>query len=259
MVHSSTPTWRRRGQAARGAGGHGELRGRFRPPPRDAFRALHQRLGLEYFAIDCAELADGSILLFEADVGMIVHDLDPPDLYPYKKPQMRKLFDAFEGLLRHRAEVDVNHLGVRRILPAALLAAARGGGFRARRLTRLDLDTAEALPATSDSLGRRRRRPHLSRWDRPQPLRLRAGPAGRGGRLRLLHRLDISAAGYAAAEDRRSAVIDQLGSASPNAVYAGEIESLRRQLTALLGLDDLAGLQTVLAASAPTSPAEPPG
>ncbi|HTK35011.1 MAG TPA: hypothetical protein VL358_06940 [Caulobacteraceae bacterium] len=74
----------------------------------DAFRALHQRLGLEYFAIDCAELADGSILVFEADVGMIVHDLDPPDLYPYKKPQMRKLFDAFEALLRSRTEAGVN-------------------------------------------------------------------------------------------------------------------------------------------------------
>ena len=30
---------------------------------------------------------------------MIVHDLDPAELYPYKKPQMRKLFDAFEAFL----------------------------------------------------------------------------------------------------------------------------------------------------------------
>ena len=72
------------------------------------FAALHQRLGLDYFAIDCAELADGSILVFEADVAMIVHDLDPDELYPYKKPQMRRLFDAFETFLRARADQGVN-------------------------------------------------------------------------------------------------------------------------------------------------------
>ena len=65
-----------------------------------AFAALHQRLGLGYFAVDCAEAVDGRLLIFEADVAMIVHDLDPAELYPYKKLQMRKLFDAFEALLR---------------------------------------------------------------------------------------------------------------------------------------------------------------
>ncbi len=34
---------------------------------------------------------------------MIVHDLDPAGLYPYKKIQMSKVFDAFEGLLRELA------------------------------------------------------------------------------------------------------------------------------------------------------------
>ena len=68
-----------------------------------AFAALHQRLGLGYFAIDCAETPDGGLLIFEADVAMIVHDLDPADLYPYKKTQMNKVFDAFEALLRRTA------------------------------------------------------------------------------------------------------------------------------------------------------------
>ena len=68
-----------------------------------AFAALRQRLGLGYFAIDCAETPDGSLLIFEADVAMIVHDLDPAGLYPYKKVQMRKVFDAFEALLRGMA------------------------------------------------------------------------------------------------------------------------------------------------------------
>ena len=68
-----------------------------------AFAGLHARLGLDYFAIDCAETADGRLLLFEADVSMIVHALDSQELYPYKKPAMAKLFAAFEGLLRQRA------------------------------------------------------------------------------------------------------------------------------------------------------------
>ena len=68
-----------------------------------AFDALAARIGLDYFAIDCGETKDGRLLLFEADVAMIVHDMDPPDLFPYKKPQMRKVMDAFEAMLRGRA------------------------------------------------------------------------------------------------------------------------------------------------------------
>ena len=65
-----------------------------------AFASLQERLGLDYFAIDCAETPEGELLIFEADVAMIVHDLDPEALYPYKKRQMRKVFDAFEAFLR---------------------------------------------------------------------------------------------------------------------------------------------------------------
>lgn len=65
-----------------------------------AFSSLHERLGLDYYAIDCAETSDGELLIFEADVAMIVHDLDPEGLYPYKKRQMRKVFDAFAAFLQ---------------------------------------------------------------------------------------------------------------------------------------------------------------
>ena len=70
---------------------------------RAAFEALHQRLGLDYFGIDSGETPDGQLLVFEVDVAMIVHDMDPPDLFPYKKPQMRKVFDAFQAMLKRRA------------------------------------------------------------------------------------------------------------------------------------------------------------
>ena len=68
-----------------------------------AFAQLHERLGLDYFGIDCAETPDGRLLLFEADVAMIVHAMDPEDPFAYKKAPMHKLFGAFEAMLRTAA------------------------------------------------------------------------------------------------------------------------------------------------------------
>ena len=68
-----------------------------------AFRALYEKLGLDYFVIDCAELQDGRLMLFEADVGMIVHSMDPPDLFPYKCGTMAAIYAAFEASLAAHA------------------------------------------------------------------------------------------------------------------------------------------------------------
>jgi hypothetical protein len=65
----------------------------------DALRALGEGVALDYFGIDCGETATGELLIFEVDSALIVHALDPVDLYPYKPPQMRKVFDAFRALL----------------------------------------------------------------------------------------------------------------------------------------------------------------
>lgn len=65
----------------------------------NAFRAITERIGLDYVGIDCAETPDGKLLIFEADSDMIVHAMDPVDLFPYKQPQMRKLFAAFRQML----------------------------------------------------------------------------------------------------------------------------------------------------------------
>lgn len=67
-----------------------------------AFEALYRKLGLDYFAIDCAELPDGRLLLFEADVAMIVHSMDSEIVFPYKKLAMARLFAGFEQALRQR-------------------------------------------------------------------------------------------------------------------------------------------------------------
>ncbi|MDB5427358.1 MAG: hypothetical protein JWR43_1333 [Phenylobacterium sp.] len=68
-----------------------------------AFEALNRRIGLDYFGIDCAEAPDGRLLVFEVDVAMIVHDLDPVEVFPYKKPAMRRLFEAFQAMLASAA------------------------------------------------------------------------------------------------------------------------------------------------------------
>jgi len=77
-----------------------------------AFDALHERLGFDFYSIDCAETHDGRLLVFEADAAAIIHLMDPAEMFPYKQPQMRKVFAAFGDMLRGRAG----------------LAAARQGG-----------------------------------------------------------------------------------------------------------------------------------
>ena len=70
---------------------------------RAALSGLAKRIGLDYFTVDCAETREGSLLIFEADNTAIVHDMDPPDVFPYKVPEMRKVFDAFAAMLHRRA------------------------------------------------------------------------------------------------------------------------------------------------------------
>ena len=59
-----------------------------------------------------AETRDGRLLVFEADTAAIIHLMDPPDLFPYKPPQMRKVFAAFEAMLRQHAGLPVAHAPV---------------------------------------------------------------------------------------------------------------------------------------------------
>jgi glutathione synthase/RimK-type ligase-like ATP-grasp enzyme len=68
-----------------------------------ALDALKRRLGLDYFQIDCAETADGRLLIFEIGTAMIAHDLDCPTTFPYKSAHMRRLFDAFARMVAARA------------------------------------------------------------------------------------------------------------------------------------------------------------
>lgn len=66
---------------------------------REALKAIAERSALDYVVIDCAEAADGSLLVFEIDNRGWVHATDPVELFAYKQPFMRKAFDAFRAML----------------------------------------------------------------------------------------------------------------------------------------------------------------
>jgi hypothetical protein len=68
-----------------------------------ALAAIVDRVGLDYFTIDCAENKNGELLIFEADNTAVVHNMDSPEVFPYKPPQMHKIFEAFAAMLLRRA------------------------------------------------------------------------------------------------------------------------------------------------------------
>jgi hypothetical protein len=70
-----------------------------------ALAGMADRIGLDYFTVDCAETKSGSLLIFEADNTAVVHNMDPPDVFPYKPPQMRKIFEAFAAMLYLRVRL----------------------------------------------------------------------------------------------------------------------------------------------------------
>lgn len=70
---------------------------------RAALQEVDHRIGLDYYSIDCAETPDGKLLVFELDSGAVVHSMDSVELFPYKAPQMRLVFEAFHQMLIRRS------------------------------------------------------------------------------------------------------------------------------------------------------------
>lgn len=66
---------------------------------RAALDAIYQRTRLDYVLIDCAETQDGHLLIFEVDHTMVVHAMDPEELFPYKQTHMLKVKTAFRDFL----------------------------------------------------------------------------------------------------------------------------------------------------------------
>lgn len=74
-----------------------------------AISAIAKLVELEYLPIDCGETQDGRLLIFESGTNMIVHSMDPPDMFPHKQAQMEKVFTAFKTMLRSQSSrvIDV--------------------------------------------------------------------------------------------------------------------------------------------------------
>ena len=76
---------------------------------------------------------------------MIVHSMDPADLFPYKQPQMEKVFGAFQemlkkaahGALKRREPVDRMFLRVRSEIFNANLRERRSEKKCCFKLTRV--------------------------------------------------------------------------------------------------------------------------
>ena len=81
------------------------------------------RIGLDYFTIDCAENKRGELLIFEADNTAVVHNMDSPELFPYKPPQMRAIFETshqYQGLLDETGRVLVHPFDAIRTWPSSI-------------------------------------------------------------------------------------------------------------------------------------------
>ena len=68
--------------------------------------AIAAAFGLDYVGIDCARLADGSVLVFEADTAMLVHANDAPEPFAYKQPAVARIAAALGDLIADRCNLS---------------------------------------------------------------------------------------------------------------------------------------------------------
>ncbi|MBI1778945.1 MAG: tetratricopeptide repeat protein [Proteobacteria bacterium] len=78
----------------------------FLPPLDKALLEIGRRIGLDYFGIDCAITPDGRLLVFEADVAIIVHLFDSIEMFPYKHRYVPLLFQAVERMIQSKIAAD---------------------------------------------------------------------------------------------------------------------------------------------------------
>jgi tetratricopeptide (TPR) repeat protein/glutathione synthase/RimK-type ligase-like ATP-grasp enzyme len=77
----------------------------FNPGHYEVLRAIQQRIGLEYFGIDCGIDRSGNLVVFEVNASMLVHERN--DDFPYKAPAVIRIKTAFDAMLRKFAASDV--------------------------------------------------------------------------------------------------------------------------------------------------------
>jgi tetratricopeptide (TPR) repeat protein len=73
----------------------------FTPGHYQLLREIQQRVGLEYFGIDCGLDRSGDLVVFEVNASMLVHAHN--EQFPYKDPFVRRIKLAFDEMLRKLA------------------------------------------------------------------------------------------------------------------------------------------------------------
>ena len=68
-----------------------------------AIRTIGRRLDLDYCGVDFGLLADGRVLVFEANATMLVHEEDPAGPFADKNPHVARICEAFQALLARAA------------------------------------------------------------------------------------------------------------------------------------------------------------
>ncbi len=86
------------------AGAMGNFRQGFAKRHAAAIKTLHETVGLDYFGMDCSETRDGKLLIFEVGASLNIHAMDDTKLYPYKRPQMQRIFNNFLTMLQEKAQ-----------------------------------------------------------------------------------------------------------------------------------------------------------
>ena len=81
----------------------------FSPSHYDALREIQQRIGLEYFGIDCGLDRSGNLVVFEVNASMLVHGQNED--FPYKTPYVHRIKSAFDAMLRKFATADAAGAG----------------------------------------------------------------------------------------------------------------------------------------------------
>ena len=69
---------------------------------REALAEMARRLKLDFFGVDCSIAPDGRLLLFEVDVGVIVHVMDDPVRHAYKHRHVPRIFEAVKAMIEAR-------------------------------------------------------------------------------------------------------------------------------------------------------------
>ena len=73
----------------------------FSPANYEALHAIQERIGLEYFGIDCGLDRSGNIVVFEDNASMLVHAQNQE--FPYKTPAVERIKLAFDAMMRRLA------------------------------------------------------------------------------------------------------------------------------------------------------------